>query len=273
MGSCAKIRPVTPIVMGGSDLGWGSRVEDQKTQQLLSELNVLQTYAAQFASVVGAAQAAAPDAGIGRDSTGVARAEVNAEGWPTSLEVTADWEREVSPENLGSALLEAYQAARDDHMKAWNERMESTDWKYAAADLDRGRLPKPAESPFVVPTTSGPPPSLNRLVEDVFTELDRSHSQVVEPPPVSAENVSAFSGAVSVVIDGGAFKAISIDASWARKTSPSGINSEIAAALERACGRVASAALEREHAATHRDQLFSDALKILAQLRHERPSS
>lgn len=247
-------------------------MDDDGVQRLLGDLRELEIYASQFATVVGAAQEAAPSGGVGRDRTGVAKAEVDSEGWLTSVELARDWARELSPEQLGPALMEAVQAARDDHLNAWGEQLQAKDWKYDAADLDRGRLPKPAESPFVVPTSSGPPPSASRFIEDVLSELDRSHAMAASPAQPSETTVASPSGTVSIVVQDRSFKSLDIDSAWAQRSSASTIAGEVSAALARARLRPPEASSEREQAGARHDQLLSDAIKLLNQLRYERPS-
>ena len=112
------------------------------TDDIVSELSELQRQASALQGLIAAAEANAPRSAEGADPTGTVFATIGADGLPASIWVQDGWQRRLSGERFGPAVVEAFAAAAEKRMAAWNSALEDGGWLSTVdkirADVDRG---------------------------------------------------------------------------------------------------------------------------------------
>ncbi len=238
----------------------------------LDELRDLQKYAAQFQSMISTARNAAPSRASGYDTSGLAFAEVDRDGQPTTLRIEQGWRNALEPAQLGAAIIEAYQTATQTHLEEWGADLKRQGWQYDAREFDElvSAAPTPSESLFAVPRTVGEPRPVEALLSAVIDELDFSHVLATQPPAPAREPAAPHSR-VSVTLTNGALESVHIDADWAEGRQSSTINSELAGALQAARLRPTpeQSPAHGEHTA-RLDDLLGEVMKALQNHRLER---
>jgi hypothetical protein len=135
---------------------------------IVSELTELHRSAARLQGLIAAAEASAPRQAKGTDATGALRATVGADGLPTALWVQDRWQRWLSAERLGPAVVEAFAAAADARMAAWNSALNDSDWPSTVDAADTG----PAPAVPAPPVPAGNPPRLDELLNDMVSAFE-----------------------------------------------------------------------------------------------------
>lgn len=208
-------------------------------KSLLDDLRDLQTYAAQFQSVINTAKQAAPAGATAYDTTGAAYAEIDAEGTPRVLKISQGWSSQLDAADLGPAVVEAYQTAVQQHLEQWGDDLQREGWQYDVREFDEkvAAAETPPANVFQVPTATGAPRDIGSLVSDLIGELDFAHDlarQPATPAAGAAAGPAASAARVSVTITGGQLGAVHIDAEWAQGKDAAAINGELSAALQTA---------------------------------------
>lgn len=239
---------------------------------LVNDLSRIQTYAEELQRVVRTADAAAPTGAAGSDSSGVAQAEVDQTGMPTSLRVSDRWEQTLTAAELGPALVEAYQTAVQSHLEAWGDDLERQGWRFDARELEERVAASPAGSPFEKfqpPPTVAAPRYVTSLLDDVMRELDESHELATAPPPPPPPPATTPGGRVAMRVSAGSLTSVAVDPDWAEGQSAGAVNAELAQALQ-------SARLGADHTpgrdprSDRLDGLFGEVMGFLQQHRAER---
>lgn len=247
--------------------------QDPGAASFLEELRDLQKYAAQFQSMITTARNAAPPRASGRDASGLAFAEVDSDGLPTTLRVEQGWRGSLDASALGAALTEAYQAATRSHLEEWGADLQRQGWQYDARELDEtvAAAPTPGEDLFRAPVSVGEPRPPAALLGAVIEELDRSHEMATQPP-APPRPAATPQGRVGVTITHGTLASVHVDADWAERTDTAIVNSELAGALQSA--RLAATTTEqgaaRGEQTARLDDLLGEVMKALHNHRQER---
>jgi hypothetical protein len=149
------------------------------TDELIRELSQIQSYAAGLQGLLETAQAAAPTASTGTDGSGLISVQLGSDGLPKSFRVEQNWRRRITPENVGQAVLEAFQAAVGDRLANWSRTLEQQGWRDKADEL---RLGSTTESPhpaagqvplaFRRPKPASNPRSIDAVTEDMIKAFD-----------------------------------------------------------------------------------------------------
>lgn len=246
---------------------------DPGASSFLAELNELQNYAAQFQSMVSTARNAAPPRASGHDSTGLASAEIDSDGVPTTLRLERGWSSALDASQLGAALTEAYQKATQSHLEAWGDDLRRQGWQYDAREFDEkvAATPERGEALFRAPVSFGEPRRPEALLRAVIEELDASHDMATRPP-APPKAAATPQSRVSVTITNGALASIHIDGEWAEGKDAAIINSELAGALQTARlnqDTAAQTSAHGEHVA-RLDDLLGEVMKALQNHRREK---
>jgi hypothetical protein len=98
------------------------------TDDIVSELSELQRRASALQGLITAAQANAPRSAEGADPTGTVWATLGADGLPASIWVQDGWQRRLPAQRFGAAVVEAFAAATEQRMAAWNTALEKGGW-------------------------------------------------------------------------------------------------------------------------------------------------
>jgi hypothetical protein len=95
----------------------------------MRELVQIQQYAAGLRGLLATAQADAPRISEGVDRTGTIRAVLGPDGLPDSFRIESGWNRKITAETFGGAVLEAFQAAMGERLAVWTRTLEKQGWQ------------------------------------------------------------------------------------------------------------------------------------------------
>jgi DNA-binding protein YbaB len=188
----------------------------------------------------------------GYDDTRSVRADLDAEGQLTGVQVNADWHRSLRDTELASAVLSAYQQAVMQRLEVWGEAAER-----AAADPPRPR-PRPGMSDTVAgrlferlegtQVAIDDTRTLNRLL-DMLDELDGAMQEAgADADAMSATKVSGRSSAghaTATVSGAGELVGLEFDQRWLGRAHAFNIGREAMDALQQARRRLAERTAER----------------------------
>jgi DNA-binding protein YbaB len=104
----------------------------------LSDISRLHKYAEGLHSLLDESLAGASDRVEGSDRRYAVLVVLASDGAVESIRVDPDWKRNLRPEMLGGAIMEAYNAAAAQYVRAWTTALTESDWE-ARADRLRER--------------------------------------------------------------------------------------------------------------------------------------
>lgn len=251
------------MTTGGQDLG--------AEQELLNDLRDLQNYVTQFQGVIDTARQAAPARASANDATGMAFAEIDGEGMPTTLKITQGWSSSLSAGELGPALIEAYQTAIQQHMEQWSDDLGRQGWQFDAREFDEkvAQAPTPEQNLFPAPSNPLAPRGMSSIIQDVLGELDQAHDLATSPPAPAARTTTAPTGRVGVTIANNSLTSVHVDPEWADGRDSASINSELAGALQSARLQQGEQPTGSPHTA-RLDDLFGEVMSALTNHRMEK---
>jgi hypothetical protein len=234
------------------------------TDDIVSELSELQRHASALRGLIVAAQANAPRSAEGSDPTGTVWATLGADGLPASLFVQDGWQRRLSAERFGAAVVEAFAAATEKRMAAWNAALEDGGWLSTVdgvrADLDRGG-PGPSVAAPPPPPANGRPGRLDDVLNEVLTAFDNVH-EVAGRSAITAQG-SGVSGyhKLALRLSRAGLVACEVDAAWASQQSSDAMVAAFDEALSRAKADLAAqVAADPERSL---DRVLGEALGLL----------
>src|SRR5215211_8495987 len=161
----------------------------------------------------------------GWDSTGAVRATLGADGLPTAVHVEHGWRRRVSPELLGSAVMEASSAAVSEQMAVWSQTLGTLPRPDRVDRLETEPRPNPAPSLGA----HGPARDFGELTEDVLRSLGevRGLTRASSEPGVGSHR----SRHVTVEVSPTRLTSCTIDAAWAAGQSGHDLSTVLSQAL------------------------------------------
>jgi hypothetical protein len=210
------------------------------TDDIFSELSELQRHASGLQSLIAAAQASAPGQAEGSDATGTVRATIGADGLPASIRVQDHWQRRLSGERFGAAVVEAFSAAAQQRMTAWTDALRDDGWQSKVdevrADLD-GPAHAPAAAPVVrlapVPGVDRPRP-LSEMLDSMVSAFDNVDA-LSAPPAIGAEGSGTSGyGKFAIGLTPAGLVSCVVDGQWASQQSADAITEAFDEALARA---------------------------------------
>lgn len=148
--------------------------------ELIRDLSQIQSYAAGLQGLLDTAQAAAPTASTGADGSGMISVHLGSDGLPKFFRVDQNWQRRITPENVGQAVLEAFQAAMGDRLANWSRTLEQQGWRDKADELRLGSTTESAHSTagqvpaaFRHPEAASNPRPIDAVTEDMIKAFDK----------------------------------------------------------------------------------------------------
>ncbi|WP_314173888.1 hypothetical protein [Streptomyces winkii] len=233
-------------------------------ERLLGELRALGKQAAEAQRIFSEIQDRIPAGATGSDVRGVVEVRIGADGLPERIAVSRDWSRRRQPDEIGTAVMEAAEAAASELMSAWSSGLFESDWEARAARLDGRDEPSAAST-----DEGGPEPryvfarSVDEIAEEAISALDRA----IDAPALPDPRVTGAdrSRRISLTLGGGTFQGCTVDAAWAGKQSAIGLNTAFEEALEdaRAALRQAEGSAAAAGEAQHLSSLVDEALSVL----------
>jgi DNA-binding protein YbaB len=154
--------------------------------------------------------------GVGRDSAGVVRVEVDPADAVLRVEIGASWWNEIGRDNLGAVVKEAFDSAVADRQQAWAERVEAR----GSAD-DAASAPAPDRDDELVGT--GEAPEWDEQLDEVRQALEtlrqakaelRELRQAVRAQQGGQAVGHGPQGRVTVSVEQGRVTAVEFDRRW-----------------------------------------------------------
>jgi hypothetical protein len=234
------------------------------TDDIVSELGDLQRQANALQGLVASAQASAPRQAEGSDATGAIWATIGADGLPSSLWVEERWQRRLSPERFGTAVVEAFAAASANRMAAWNDALRDKGWPSTVdevrRELDRPPHPHVQTPPArTSPTPAVGPRALADLLDDMLGAFEHI-DEVTATSPLTAE-ASGTSGyhKVEVRLSPAGLVSCVVDGQWASQQSADAMMAAFGEAMAQARADLAA----KVDAPRNLDRVLGEALALL----------
>lgn len=229
--------------------------------ELLAELAQLHDYAQGLQGLLATAREAAPAASSGSDRTGTVTVALGPDGLPESFQVRPDWHRTIAAAAFAGVVLEAFQAAVGERLKAWTGTLDDQGWRASVERLETdarpaGRIP-PA---FRCPTTD--PRSVDAVTEDMIKAFDDVHRFAEAGVATATGRGADRSGNLTLVLSAAGLVSCTADADWVSTQSAAALMNALGAAL-----RAARADLARRPEQPSRsdglDSLLGEAFALL----------
>lgn len=239
------------------------------TDELMRELAQIQQYAAGLQGLLATAQAEAPRSIEGTDGTGTVRVLLDPDGLPNSFRIEPGWNRKITADGFGGAVLEAFQAAMGERLAVWTRTLEEQGWQAQAdrlrVDLDeqpsasgQGKVP----SDFRHPVEDVAPRPIDQVAEDMITAFDHVGDFAASPTQTRGGIGASRSGKLALTLSRAGLVSCTADPEW--------VSAQTAATLMNALGEaltVARADLENNTVQAapsgSLDRLFAEALALL----------
>ncbi|MFJ1549103.1 hypothetical protein [Streptomyces sp. NPDC088246] len=244
---------------------------------IFQELQQFQEYAHKMQQLISDVNDQMPEYAEGEDPQGAVRVRLRAGGLPESIKVASDWQRRQRPEDLGAAVLEAYQSALSEWMERWSGGLSETDWEARAERLDGGLGPSVSTgTPSVPPETFERdlrhvvPRPLEEVTEDAlsaFDAVERQSAELYLPPEVKGESAARR---VVITLSSQGLVSCELEPQWAAQQSAVRLNQALDDALTDACGKVGSAESDGQAAVAnlYLGGLLDEALAIMNNPQH-----
>ncbi|MDT3398186.1 hypothetical protein RKE29_16310 [Streptomyces sp. B1866] len=244
------------------------------TDDIIRELSQFQGYTQKLQRLISELQNTAPQHAEGTDAQGAVTVRLHPDGLPESISVASDWQRRRRPDDIGPAVVEAFEAAMNERLERWSRTLQQSGWEARAEQLDRsvpdtfssGRAP--AESPVILGTNprNVVPRRLDEVAEELLTlfgTIGQSDTEDGGTPEVTGTSAGRR---VSITVTRGAVAFCAVDTEWAGRQSSVRLNQAFGEALSDARSRLDSTVAETGGTGPARqlDGLLSEAMTILA---------
>ena len=234
---------------------------------IVAELGDLRREADALRGLIAAAQASVPKQAEGSDSTGAVWATVGADGLPSSIWVQDDWGRLLPGERFGAAVMEAFSAAAQRRLAAWNETLADGGWLSTVdsvrADLDRpGHRPAPAP-PVPSPRSAGgdAPRSLNAILNDLLSAFDNVDDLAARSVDRAEGTGTSGYHKLTIRLSAAGLLSCVVDEPWASQQRAATLVAAFDEALVRAKAELTAKA--EADPGRRLDQVLNDALALL----------
>lgn len=139
---------------------------------LMRQLGELRRHADRLRDLLSDPRDAVPAHAEGTDRTGSVHVEIGPDALPTRFRVAPDWQRRITPDTFGQAVIEACQVAAGARLAAWTARLKDPRSGHQSAS-DRS-------TPYVSPRP------LEDITEDLlraFDDLGQTERYPSQPAP------------------------------------------------------------------------------------------
>ena len=239
------------------------------TDDIFSELRELQRHASGLRSLIAAAEASAPPQAEGADATGTVRATIGADGLPAAIRVQDHWQRRLSGEQFGAAVVEAFSAAVEQRMAAWTDALQDSGWP-SKVDEIRAELDGPPHTATMpvkaTPVTPAPgadrPRPLDEMLDDMVGAFDNVDALSASPAASAEGSGTSGYGKFAIRLSRAGLVSCVVDGQWASQQSADAITEAFDEALARAKADLAAKA-EAPDPARNLDRVLGEALALL----------
>jgi DNA-binding protein YbaB len=246
----------------------------------MREFRQLQQYATTLSELMAEAQTLENQAAEAVDGSGAVRVVLDTSGLPETIWVAPDWDRDLEPDSIGTAVVEAAQSASARRMEAWAEALDEQGVTRRmdelgevddapGAHLDRTATvdvqtpPRPVAPGVDRAGREVTPRPLEDLTEDVLAELDHAMASADPSPRPSVTTTGTDStGQVSVTLAASGLVNCEVEAGWARGVDGGELTAALGEALRSARAQL-STAEHRPSSTSQLDQLLTEAFTIL----------
>lgn len=243
------------------------------TGDFMQELAQIQRYAAGLQGLLNQAQAQAPRAAEGADSSGAVRVQLGPDGFPQSVRVESDWQRRLRPEAFSPAVDQAFQSAMGERMSAWTTTLQEAGWQQdferlrgrGQDDTRNGGRPGdqiPAALRRQVPEVR--PRPMDELAEDMINAFDNLDEFTAAPAPQPPGTGTSAAGKVTVTLSRTGGMTCTAEPRWVAEQSAAKLMNAVGEALNAAKADLARTAGAATAAPTGRlDGLLAEAMAYL----------
>jgi DNA-binding protein YbaB len=206
------------------------RVSSAVNDELLQRLDDLRAEAALLSAQLAWVSAGTHTA---QDTSGSVSLALNGDSAVAGFKLDPGWRRQLAPEALSSAILEAYANATKAAMEACARRANQL--------VEGGEIPNSERPP--VPTSQLAPPSREeaaafaRKLHDAVNEADERMSEfqdLVAGPSRNQSRVSSSTGMVRLILSNGVLSHVDVNERWLRETADSSVEKELGSVLRSA---------------------------------------
>lgn len=215
--------------------------------------------------LAGELTAAIPQQSEGSDSTGRVSVFIGPAGLPVEIRVHEGWERRLGPEELGAAVMDAYDDAVRRAMHAWAGRLDDTRWWRRQRDEEEE--PDASSAPLPPLSMDGRVRANVQFSEPVLQALHAAGRRVGEP--TASTEASDDGGNTIIRLGAGGLTGCEISPDWARNREGATISAALARALMNASRQAAEVRRELHPGL---DMGLVDALATLSALSDHSPN-
>lgn len=241
--------------------------ENKLMDDLIEQLTQMQRYTAALQEMIAAAQVHAPSQAEGSDPGRTVHVILGEDGLPKSFRVANDWNRRIEPANLGSAVLQACQAAMAERLSAWTNALQEEGWEDKLTALRTGTTGVQEASQATptsrLPVQQKPPRHLSDVTEDVLKALDNVGGLNQSTESVAAAG-SAAEGRLTITLSRSGLTSCNADPRWASNQTAARLMDALSEALSRAKRELANSS-EGDAPQETLNNLFSEAMALLNQ--------
>jgi hypothetical protein len=182
--------------------------------------------------LIDTAQDATPRAATASDPTGMISVTLGPDGLPKSFRVESDWNRHITPERLGQAVLDAFTAAMGERMAMWAKTLQDRGWQQEVDELDSGSpAPYAGEVPPAFRRPTAHPRSLDVVAEEMMRALDRAPEIGAAQERSGTGTGSNGSGALTLTLSANGLVSCIAERHWASRQSGTSLTNALGEAL------------------------------------------
>ena len=239
-------------------------------KDIVHELHQIQQYAAGLRRLLDSAQAQAPTHSEGTDRSGMIRVSLDADGLPASIRIEPGWQRRLSAEAFGTAVVEAGQAAMGSRLEAWARGLQESGWTAEVDQFQEGVAAQPPVPPAGRPPAPTPDGAAGKarpadaVAEEVIRALDEVTSLVPAPPQAGVGHGMNESGTLTLTISRAGLVSCHADPRWVSKQSAASLSNALSEALAAARTDLTSHPTQPASSSGW-DRLFVEALELLSE--------
>jgi hypothetical protein len=198
------------------------------------------------------------------------RVLLGGDGQQESIRVETGWERRLTAESVGAAVLEAAEGAAAERMAAWGPVLDGRLVQPLDAAPGAGREGKVAaagEEPQTAALPGGSPVArpLDVLAEEMMSALGDPGGLAAASPLVATGTGSSAAGRVTVTVSRAGLVGCAVDTRWVAGLGGPAVTAALQEALAAAQSDLARVLSDAVNPAARLDRLFTEALSVLAE--------
>jgi hypothetical protein len=231
------------------------------TDDLMAQFATMQKHTAALRLLLSDAQERAPRESSGTDETGAVQVVLGPDGLPSTMRVDPSWQQAIGPAGVGSAVMDAFQAAVKERMDVWTEALAEDGFQDRVEEMKRGRAPESrVPAAFRKPVPKVVPRPIGAVAEDMFVAFDKVRTSPPSNDPAAGADRSEK---VTITLSTNALTACTVDAEWAEEQSGTEVTEALGEALRAAKRQLAQSGANRVDPAGGLDGLFAETMALL----------